>query len=66
MADYFQTPDRTVAADWPKVAPNTQGLQRFVFHRPRDFLGKVPNGVSVGAAYKGEKALDPYFVLCRT
>ena len=30
-----------------------------------DVLRKVSEHVSIGAAYKGEHALDHYFVLCR-
>ena len=58
-------PDGPVAETWPAVVPNEQGLQRFVFAGTRDFLRKVVDGVSIGAAYKGERALDHYFVLVR-
>ena len=65
VVDYFQIPDGPVPAGWPPVIPNTQGLQRFVYHRTRDFLRRVSTHVSIGAAYKEEKALDHYFILCR-
>ena len=65
VVDYFQVPDAEVCADWPAVVPNTQGLQRFVYHRTRDFMRRVSEHVSIGAAYKAEKALDHYFTLCR-
>ena len=65
VVDYFQVPDAEVCADWPAVVPNTKGLQRFVYHRTRDFMRRVSEHVSIGAAYKGEKALDHYFTLCR-
>ena len=65
VVDYFQVPDGPVAETWPAVVPNEQGLQRFVFAGTRDFLRKVVDGVSIGAAYKGERALDHYFVLVR-
>ncbi len=65
VVDYFQIPDGAVPAGWPPVIPNTRGLQRFVYHRTRDFMRRVSAHVSIGAAYKGEKALDHYFVLCR-
>lgn len=65
VVDYFQVPDAAVCADWPAVVPNTQGLQRFVYHRTRDFMRRVSEQVSIGAAYKGEKPLDHYFTLCR-
>jgi len=65
VIDYFQIPDGPVADGWPKVVPNTQGLQRFVYHRTRDFMRRVSAHVSIGAAFKVEKPLDHYFVLCR-
>lgn len=65
VIDYFQVPDGKVAPTFPKVVPNTKGLQRFVYHQTRDFMRRVADGVSIGAAYKIEKALDHYFVLLR-
>ena len=65
VIDYFQTPDGDVAADWPKVVPNSKGLQRFVYYQTRDFMRRVSEHVSVGAAYKVEKPLGQYFMLCR-
>ena len=65
VVDYFQVPEGPVAAGWPEVVPNSHGLQRFVYHRTRDFMRRVSALVSIGAAYKGEKALDHYFVLVR-
>ena len=65
VVDYFEVPDGPVAEDWPKVKPNSSGLQFFVYHRTRDFLRKVSTHVSIGAAYKVESALDHYFMLCR-
>jgi hypothetical protein len=65
VVDYFQIPDGPVPDGWPKVIPNTQGLQRFVYNRTRDFMRRVSKHVTIGAAYKEEKALDHYFVLVR-
>ena len=65
VVDYFRIPDAPVAEGWPKVKPNSSGLQFFVYHRTRDFLRKVSHSVSIGAAYKVEKPLDHYFMLCR-
>ena len=65
VVDYFQVPDGPVAAGWPPVIPNTQGLQRYVYNRTRDFMRKVSTHVSIGAAYKVENSLDHYFVLVR-
>lgn len=65
VVDYFQVPDGPVPEGWPAVKRNDQGLQVLVYHRTRDFMRKVSNHVSIGAAYKEEKALDHYFTLCR-
>ncbi len=65
VVDYFQIPDGPVPDGWPKVIPNTKGLQTFVYNRTRDFMRRVSRHVSIGAAYKEENALDHYFVLCR-
>jgi len=65
VIDYFQVPDGPVPAGWPRVVDNRHGLQRFVYHGTRDFMRRVSRHVSVGAAYKGERPLDHYFVLCR-
>jgi hypothetical protein len=65
VVDYFQVPDGPVVKTWPKVIPNTQGLQKFVYHKTRDFMRRVSTHVTIGAAFKVEKALDHYFVLVR-
>ena len=65
VVDYFQVPDGPVVKTWPPVIPNTQGLQKFVYHRTRDFMRRVATHVTIGAAYKVEKPLDHYFVLVR-
>ena len=65
VVDYFEVPDGPVVEDWPKVKPNSRGLQFFVYHRTRDYLRKISAHVSIGAAYKVEQSLDHYFMLCR-
>lgn len=65
VVDYFQVPDGEVPHSWPSVIPNEQGLQRFVYKGTRDYMRRVSAHVSIGAAFKGEKALDHYFVLVR-
>jgi hypothetical protein len=65
VVDYYHVPDAGVAEGWPPVVPNSQGLQRFVFHETRDFIRRVCAHVSIGAAFKRDKPLDHYFVLCR-
>jgi len=65
VVDYFQVPDGEVADGWPRVVANDWRLQRFVYHETRDFMRRVSRDVSIGAAFKREKPLDHYFVLCR-
>ena len=65
VIDYFQVPDGAVADGWPRVVDNGHGLQRLVYDRTRDFMRRVSRHVSIGAAYKVERPLDHYFVLCR-
>lgn len=65
VVDYAQVPDAAVVAGWPKVVPNHKGLQQFVFEGTSDFLRKVSDHVTIGAAYKRDKPLDHYFVLVR-
>lgn len=65
VVDYYLVPDGEVASGWPRVVPNSQGLQVLVYHQTRDFMRRVSQHVSIGAAYKGEKKLGAYFCLCR-
>lgn len=67
VVDYYQVPELEARMPdrWPRVVPNSRGLQFFVFRHTRDFMRRVSEHVSVGAAFKGEKALDHYFVLVR-
>jgi hypothetical protein len=65
VVDYFRVPDGPVPSGWPPVVPNSRGLQRFVYGGTRDFMRRVSRHVTIGAAYKGESALDHYFVLVR-
>jgi hypothetical protein len=65
VVDYHQVPDGPVADGWPPVVPNDWRLQRFVYHETRDFMRRVSAHVSIGAAFKRERPLDHYFVLCR-
>jgi len=65
VIDYFLAPHSPVPAEWPTVRPNSSGLQRFVYYQTRDFMRRVSNQVSVGRAYKNEKEMPAYFVLCR-
>jgi hypothetical protein len=65
VVDYYQVPDGPVADGWPAVVPNDWRLQRFVYYQTRDFMRRVSRHVSIGAAFKRERPLDHYFVLCR-
>lgn len=65
VIDYFQVPDAEVATGWPTVVDNHWRLQRFVYEATRDFMRRVSTHVSIGAAFKRERPLDHYFVLCR-
>ena len=65
VVDYFLVPDAPVAEGWPAVKQNHEGLQRWVYFHTRDFMRRVADGVTIGAAYKEDKALDHYFVLVR-
>jgi hypothetical protein len=65
VVDYYQVPDDNVPATWPEVHPNSWRLQRFVYNETRDFMRKVSQHVTIGAAFKREKPLDHYFVLVR-
>jgi hypothetical protein len=65
VIDYWQVPDTAVVDGWPRVVPNNHGLQVLVYNKTRDFMRRVSAHLSIGAAYKGEKALDHYFVLVR-
>ncbi len=65
VVDYFRVPDDAVPADWPSVVPNSHGLQILVYHHTRDFMRRLSRHVTIGAAYKNERALDHYFVLVR-
>jgi hypothetical protein len=65
VVDYFKVPDGAVADGWPRVVDNQWRLQRFVYGGTRDFMRRVSRDVSIGAAFKGDRPLDHYFVLCR-
>ncbi len=65
VVDYFQHPDGAVPDGWPRVRSNKKGLQRLVYHGTRDFMRRVSEHVSIGAAFKGDMALGHYFTLCR-
>ncbi len=69
VIDYHQVPDAAVPEGWPKIVPNSQGLQRLVYHLTRDFMRKVAPGVTIGRAAReddeGDVELDYWFTLVR-
>lgn len=65
VVDYFQVPETDVVPGWPQVVPNNKGLQVLVYNKTRDFMRRVSEHVSIGAAYKVEKPLGHFFILCR-
>jgi len=66
VVDYFQVPDvERPHADWPRVIPNRRGLQFFVYHKTRDFMRRVSQHVTIGAAFKTADPLGAYFMLVR-
>ncbi len=65
VIDYYRVPTTAVPTGWPPVVDNGVGLQRFVYRGTRDFMRKVSEDVSIGAAFRGERPLDMYFVLVR-
>lgn len=67
VVNYWMVPEPSdiVVPGWPKVVPNSKGLQMFVYKGTRDFMRKVADDVTIGEAYKGDKTLDNFFVLVR-
>ena len=65
VIDYYQTPDSRVVRGWPAITPNSIGLQRFIYAKTRDFMRRVSEHVSIGAAWKEEHFMNTYFILCR-
>lgn len=69
VIDYCLIPDDEVPQGWPPIVPNAAGLQRFVYHRTRDFMRRVSRHVSIGRASKhderGDREMDYWFTLCR-
>ena len=65
VVDYFMVPPGPVPRDWPEIKPNHRGLQMFVYNKTRDYMRRVSSHVSIGVAYRMEKRVMGYFVLCR-
>jgi hypothetical protein len=66
VVDCHKTPDGPVPPEWPKVVPNARGIvPRLVFNYTRDFMRRVSQHVSIGAATWGDLPIGSYFVLVR-
>ena len=65
VVDYFMLPDAAVPAGWPAIKPNNHGLQMFVYNKTRDYMRRISEHVSIGIAYRKEKTVLGYFLLCR-
>ncbi len=70
VIDYFLVPEGWALPEgWPRVVPNSWGLQRLVYYRTRDFMRGVSKHVSIGRAAtedrKGDRWLDFWFTLVR-
>ncbi len=64
VIDYTRLPPKKPAS-WPEIVPNTARLGRFVYAGMKDYMRKVSDHVAIGRAYKGGKAMDAWFLLCR-
>ncbi len=53
------------APQWPSIVPNSGRLGRFVYHGTVDKMRRVSEHVSIGAAFKKERPMGAYFMLCR-
>ncbi len=65
VIDYFQVPSHEVLQAWPRVVPNSRGLQMFVYNKTRDFMRRVSRHVTIGAAFKKGRRIGAYFMLVR-
>lgn len=65
VVDYFMTPNTPVPDGWPEIRANDRGLQRFIYNKTRDYMRRISQHVSLGIAYRMEKRVMGYFILCR-
>ncbi len=64
LIDYTRVPAKK-PADWPEIKANEGGVGSMVYGGMKDYMRKVSEHVSIGRAYRGGKATDNYFILCR-
>ncbi len=62
--DYHLIPPDKPAA-WPTIHPNSYRLSRVVYHKTIDRMRKVSEHVSIGSAFKKDKPIGAWFMLCR-
>jgi hypothetical protein len=64
LIDYAKVPPRKPES-WPAIMGPTARAGSLVWAGMTDVLRKVSEHVTIGAAYKGGKAMGQYFALCR-
>jgi hypothetical protein len=65
MIDYTRLPTGKLP-EWPAILSNQARLSRFVYGGMIDALRSVSEHVSIGRAIRRGKAVDNWFVLCRS
>lgn len=64
LIDYTRIPKKKPNG-WPDIIPNEAKLGRFVYAGTKDYMRKISDHVSIGRAYRGNHAMDAWFILCR-
>lgn len=64
VIDYTRVPP-TKPSEWPEILPNEAKLGRFVYSGMKDYMRKISEHVSIGRVYRGDRAMDAWFILCR-
>lgn len=64
VIDYTELPKQKPDT-CPPIQDNTRGVSRWVYGGMKDYVRGVSEHVCIGRAFRAEKALDAWFVLCR-
>lgn len=64
VIDYYEIPPGKPTS-WPEIRQNSAGLSRLVYYHMRDYMRGVSKHVTIGRAFREEKAMDAWFVLTR-
>ncbi len=64
--DYYEQPEETPMAGWPDPKPAMGWSAGLVFGQMCDYMWRVSEHVSIGAAWKKGKPVGQYFALVRT